>query len=363
MNFTRTYLGICCLLSALLLVWINLDNTDIVNFNEEVIDMYDVQLFDNTTSEPSVFQSGYIEGAKLIGADKFGERGFYGEGITIAVIDSGCDISHPNLKDRIVGYRNFTDDDKKDPNNVTDYIGHGTHVCGIIGASDIGEKGIIGVAPKCSLLVLKALSKNGGKSSWVASAIDYAVAQNVDIISMSLGSPSPSPEMRKAIGRAIEKGICVVVSSGNNGDNDSNTTELNYPSAFNECISVGSVTYSKKKSKFSATNKEIDLVALGEGYNSRGVLSTYPNGLYKEMKGTSMACPFVTGALALLKNWFRKEFGRVPTESELYAQLIKCTMDLDMPKTQQGNGILYLCIEDITDKLVFNEDLLNSLLK
>jgi major intracellular serine protease len=80
------------------------------------------------------------------------------------------------------------------------------------------------------------------------------------------------------------------------------------------------------------------------------------------MKGTSMACPFVSGALALLKNWFTAEFGRTPTESELYAQLIKCTMDLDMPKTVQGNGVLYLAIEDITDKLVFNENLINQIL-
>ena len=82
----------------------------------------EIQLFDTIASQPSIFKSGLIEGAKLIGADKFQQKGRYGEGITIAVIDSGCDINHPNLKDRIIGYRNFTSDDKYDPNNVTDYL-------------------------------------------------------------------------------------------------------------------------------------------------------------------------------------------------------------------------------------------------
>ena len=73
----------------------------------------EIQLFDTSISQPSIFKSGLIEGAKLIGADKFQERGKYGEGVVIACIDSGCDINHPNLKDRIVGYKNFTDDDKQ----------------------------------------------------------------------------------------------------------------------------------------------------------------------------------------------------------------------------------------------------------
>ena len=322
----------------------------------------DIQLFNTQASTPSIFQSGYIEGAKLIGADVFGEKGKYGEGIKIAIIDTGCDVEHPNLKDRIINVMNFTDDDKGSINNVTDYVGHGTHVAGIISASDIGEKGIIGVAPKCDLFILKALTRSGGKNSWVIEAIKYAVRHNVDIINMSLGSEQPSPEMYEAIKRAIDKGICVVVASGNNGDNISNTNELNYPASYNECISVGSVKYSKSNSRFSASNNEVDLVAFGEGYNSRGILSCYPNGLYQELKGTSMATPFISGALALLKNWFRDEFRREPTESELYAQLIKRTMDLKLDKNIQGNGILYLSLEDITDKLVFNENLINEIL-
>ena len=312
----------------------------------------------NQLSQPSIFQSGYIEGAKLIGSDKFGEQGRYGEGIKVAIIDTGCDISHPDLKDRIIDVRNFTDDDKGAINNVTDYATHGTATASIIASS--GK--IIGVAPKCNLLILKALTRTGGKISWVIEAIKYATQQNVDIINMSLGCSQPNAEMYEAIKRAIAKDICVVCACGNNGDNNPNTNELNYPASFNECVSVGSVRYSKGTSRFSASNNEVDLVAFGEGYNGRGILTCYPNNLYKEQKGTSFSAPFVSGALALLKNWFRDEFKREPTESELYGQLIKRTMDLNLNKNIQGNGILYLSLEDITDKLVFNEKLIEEIL-
>ena len=302
----------------------------------------EVQLFDTQTSKPSIFQSGYIEGAKLIGADVFGEKGKYGEGIKVAVIDTGCDVEHPNLKDRIINVRNFTTDDKGSINNVTDYVGHGTATASVIGASDIGEHGIIGVAPKCDLMILKALTRSGGKNSWVTEAIKYATSHNVDIINMSLGSVEPNAEMYEAIKRAISKEICVVVACGNNSDNNVNTNELNYPASYNECISVGSISYSRKHSRFSASNNEIDLATFGEGLNGRGILTCYPNGLYKEQKGTSFSAPFVSGSLALLKNWFRDEFGRDCTQEELYAQLIRRTYDVGINRRIVGNGALYL---------------------
>lgn len=298
----------------------------------------DIQLFNYTSSQPSIFQSGYIEGAKIIGADKFGERGRYGEGVTIAVIDTGTDINHLDLKDRIVGVKNFTSDDKYNQGNVTDYVGHGTSVAGIIASS--GK--ITGVAPKCNLLILKALTRSGGKTVWVTDAINYAISQGVDIISMSLGSSNKDANMYMAIKKAINKNIMVVCACGNNGDNNVNTDELNYPASYNECISVGSISYSRRYSRFSASNKEVDLATFGEGLNGRGVLSAYPGGLYKEQKGTSFSAPFVSGALALLKNWFRDEFKREPSESEMYSQLIKRTYDIGIDRRVVGNGALYL---------------------
>ena len=298
----------------------------------------DIRLFNTLASTPSIFQSGYIEGAKLIGADKFGEQGRYGEGIKVAIIDTGCDISHPDLKDRIIDVRNFTDDDKGAINNVTDYVTHGTATASVIASS--GK--IIGVAPKCNLLILKALTRTGGKISWVTEAIKYATQQNVDIINMSLGCPQPNAEMYEAIKRAIAKDICVVCACGNNSDNNVNTDELNYPAGYNECISVGSISYSRKYSRFSSSNKEVDLATFGEGLNGRGILTCCPDGLYREQKGTSFSAPFVSGSLALLKNWFIDEFRRDCTQEELYAQLIKRTYDIGVDRRVVGNGALYL---------------------
>ena len=298
----------------------------------------EIQLFNTQTSKPSIFQSGYIEGAKLIGADKFGAQGRYGEGVKVAIIDTGCDISHPDLKDRIIDVRNFTDDDKGAINNVTDYVTHGTATASVIASS--GK--IIGVAPKCNLLILKALTRTGGKISWVTEAIKYATQQNVDIINMSLGCTQSNPEMYEAIKRAIDKDICVVCACGNNSDNNVNTDELNYPAGYNECISVGSISYSRKYSRFSSSNKEVDLATFGEGLNGRGILTCCPDGLYKEQKGTSFSAPFVSGSLALLKNWFIDEFRRDCTQEELYAQLIKRTYDIGVDRRVVGNGALYL---------------------
>ena len=98
-----------------------------------------------------------------------------------------------------IGIKNFTADDRYDPNNVNDYLGHGTSVASIIGASG----NIIGVAPKCNLLILKALSKGGGKTVWVTEAINYAISQGVDIINMSLGSTREDKDMHNAIKKAI----------------------------------------------------------------------------------------------------------------------------------------------------------------
>ena len=307
----------------------------------------EVQLFNTQSSKASIFQSGLIEPAKIMGIEKLQKESNYGEGITVALLDTGCDIIHPNLKDRIVGVRNFTTDNNGDKDNVTDYVRHGTHCAGIICASDIGESGIIGYAPKCNLLVLKVLTGSGGRIEWITNAINYAISQNVDIISMSLGTSSYDENMHNAIKKAVDRNILCVSASGNNGDGRFETDEINYPSGFNESISVGSVKYSKNGSRFSASNKEIDVVAFGEGFNGRGILSTVPNGLYQEMKGTSMATPQITGLLALLKSYYTKKFGRPLTESEIYSQLIRICVDLGVDYRLQGNGLPYYKTIDI----------------
>lgn len=278
-----------------------------------------------------------------------------GKGITIAVLDTGCDSDHPDLKDRIIGGYNFTTDDKGDPLKFEDYNGHGTHVAGTIAAS-LNNSGVAGVAPEANLLILKVLGKNGsGEYDWIIKAIRYAIEQKVDIISMSLGGPTDEQELHDVIIEATKQNILVVCAAGNEGDGQDSTDELGYPGCYNEVISVGAVDLERNSSDFTNSNNEVDLVAPGEK-----VTSTYLNGTYATLSGTSMATPHVSGALALLKVISNSAFERDLTVPELYAQLIKRTVPLGNSPKIEGNGLVYLTLLDHV-KNVFDEEVVRSL--
>jgi major intracellular serine protease len=290
------------------------------------------------------------KGIELIAAPKIWEKS-KGKGITVAILDTGCDVTHPDLSERIIGGRNFTDDDNGNPDVYTDYNGHGTHVAGTIAAVQNGT-GVVGVAPEASLLILKVLDKNGsGQYDWIINGINYAVEQKADIISMSLGGPEDVSELHQVIQKAIAKQILVVCATGNEGDGQESSDELSYPGAYNEVISVGAINLQRRSSEFSNSNNEVDLVGPGEE-----ILSTYLNGKYAKLSGTSMATPHISGALALIKEIANKNFERNLTEPELYAQLIKRTVPLGNSPKLEGNGLLYLTVEDyLTD--VFSQKL------
>ncbi|MGL6105075.1 S8 family peptidase [Romboutsia sp.] len=277
-------------------------------------------------------------GVNLINAPAIWNKGYTGKGVTIAIIDTGCDTKHPALSGSIIGGKNFTTDDKSNPNIYEDYQGHGTHVAGTI-AANTNNVGITGVAPNANLLILKALDKNGsGSITSIINAINYAIQQKVDIISMSLGGPSDVKALHDAVVLAINQNILVVCAAGNRGDNGNpNTDEFDYPGAYDEVVEVGAIDKNKNIAPFTDSNKFVDVVAPGVA-----ILSTYKNQSYATLSGTSMATPHVTGALALLIEWSIKEFGRKLTESEYYAQLVKCTNTLNYARTLQGNGYVYL---------------------
>lgn len=280
------------------------------------------------------------KGVELIQAPKVWNE-TKGAGIKIAVLDTGCDIDHPDLKDRIIGGRNFTDDNNSNPDIYEDYNGHGTHVAGTIAAQE-NDAGVIGVAPEAGLLIVKVLNKNGsGQYDWIINGIHYAIEQNADIISMSLGGPADVPELYDAIQTAVKKNILVVCAAGNEGDGNDSTDEFAYPGSYNEVISVGAINLQRDSSEFTNSNNEIDVVAPGEG-----IISTYLNGKYATLSGTSMAAPHVSGALALIKDYSIRYFGRKLTEPELYAQLIRRTVPLGNSPKFEGNGLVYLTVPD-----------------
>ncbi len=283
------------------------------------------------------------KGIEMIQAPEVWDKSHKGEGVVIAVIDTGCQMDHPDLKDRIIGGRNFTKDYDGDVDNFSDNNGHGTHVAGTIAASE-NNTGVLGAAPMARLLVLKVLGKaGGGNYQSIIDAINYAIkwrgpkGEKVRIISMSLGGTTDVPKLHDAVLKAVNNNILVICASGNNGDGSYKTDELNYPAAYNEAISVGAVDFNKKLTKYSNSNNNVDLVAPGNE-----IISTYLEGKYAKLSGTSMATPHVSGAMALIINMCEAEFGRTLTEAELYAQLIKRTTTLGLNKRNEGNGLLDL---------------------
>lgn len=277
-------------------------------------------------------------GVKMLQAPDIWEKGEKGEGVVIAILDTGIDVGHPDLQGQVIGGRNFTGTGATD--FIDDENGHGTHVAGTIAAVENGS-GVVGVAPKAKLLIGKVLGADGsGSYQSITDGIKWATdwrgknGERVRVISMSLGGSYNDPRMQKAILKACAQGILVVVASGNEGDNNEATYEYGYPALYNECVTVAACDEFKKLADFSNNSLEVDIIAGGVK-----VLSTYPKSQYAVLSGTSMATPHISGALALVINIGEKQFKRMLTESEIYALLTKCCCSLGYQKSSEGNGL------------------------
>ena len=257
-----------------------------------------------------------------------------GEGVKIAVLDTGCDLNHPDLVDNLLPGINMINS-KKPP---IDGNGHGSHVAGIICATN-NEFGVVGVAPKCKVLPIKVLDDNGsGDLLTVAEGIKWATDQGVDFITLSLGSPQPVQQVRKAIQVAEEKGIVTFCAAGNAGK----THEIFYPANYPETIGIGSIDQNLERSNFSCTGQDLDFLAPGNQ-----ILSTVPESWYAILSGTSMANPFAVGVAALLLSWNRKNKNKIKLScSEDYRKVFrKHTFSVKNPnfakkKFFEGFGII-----------------------
>ena len=217
-----------------------------------------------------------------------------GEGVVVAVIDTGCDLDHPDLKDSLVDGYNFIGRNK----SPVDDNGHGSHVAGTVAATN-NNKGIVGVAPKAKIMPIKSLAANGsGDLQQICNGIFYAADNGADIICMSLGTPYGSLHMRQAINYATDKGCVIFCAAGNSGKQ----SELMYPAKYTDTISIGSISNEFKISRFScSTGSELDFLAPGED-----VISCVPDNSYATLTGTSMANPFAVGCAALLLSYKKK---------------------------------------------------------
>ena len=234
-----------------------------------------------------------------------------GDGVKIAVLDTGCDLDHPDLVDNLLPGINFVNRGQAPEDDCK----HGTHVSGIICAEN-NNIGMVGVAPDAKVIPVKVLDSHGnGDLATVAEGIRWAADNGADIIAMSLGAPSPLQNIRKAIQYAESKGIPTFVAAGNMGK----SKELLYPANYPETISVGSIDENFDRSYFSNTGENLDFMAPGGK-----IFSTVPKHCYAILSGTSMACPFAVGVAALCLSWQRKHDPENPIlGSRAYVELLK----------------------------------------
>ena len=231
--------------------------------------------------------------------------------ITVAVIDTGIDLDHPELTEALLpgydfvdiidGVGKFVGDYLGYDEDPEDEVGHGTHVAGIIAGQGLDMP--LGVVPRCKILPVRVLGamKRGSKKVGaglvdnINSGIKWAVDQGADVINMSLGIEHTGGGLphEEVVNYARRKGVSIVAASGNDGQE-----QLYYPGALPHVIAVGALDESGEIASFSTYGKQVDFVAPGTD-----IYSTYIGNDYGFSTGTSHASPFVAGAVALLKSY------------------------------------------------------------
>jgi hypothetical protein len=211
--------------------------------------------------------------------------------IIVAVIDTGVELTDPELDSKITGGANAGYDFANGDTNPTDDHGHGTHVAGTIAAETNNGTGVAGVCWACKIMPIKALDQTGNGSTLdVAAGIDWARTHGADVVNLSLGSPGHSTTLQAAVDNAFSAGIVVVGAAGNDG-----TPGVLYPARYSSAIAVGATSSSDAIASFSNTGPELDVVAPGVG-----ILSTVLGSGYQSWSGTSMATPHVAGVVGLM---------------------------------------------------------------
>lgn len=206
-----------------------------------------------------------------------------GAGVKVAVIDTGIDCTHPDLRANCAGGENMVGSGAPMDDN-----GHGSHVSGTI-AGVLDGRGVAGVAPQARLYAVKVLDAQGsGGLVSIIRGLIWAGNNHMDVANMSLGAPMGTIFMRGALKYAQMRGVAVIAAAGNDGG------AVNYPGAYPEAICVSALGPADQIAPFSSRGQQVAFIAPG-----MGVKSSIPGGGYDEYSGTSMATPHVAGLAAL----------------------------------------------------------------
>ena len=264
-----------------------------------------------------------------------------GEGVKIAVLDTGIDTNHPAFKGAILNTQDFTGEGIEDRN------GHGTHCAGII-AARLAEQRFEGLAPKAKLLIGKVLDREGrGEVASIASGINWAVQNQVDIISISFGGLSSDNLLHRAIHYALAEGVFVICSAGNYGSRY--RSNIGYPGRYGGVITVAAHDEFGNPISSSSRGGELDFIAPGDN-----IFSTYKDGSYAILSGTSMAAPWVAGLAALIQAKHKQsDYNHTPLENneDLRKHLLRMASHPGNHENGSGYGTL-IAFESMTYDLI-----------
>lgn len=242
--------------------------------------------------------------------------------VRVGIIDTGINYYHadlrPNIREGVCtldGQSSYMDD-----------YGHGTHVAGIIGASN--SMGMVGINPYVDLYIVKAFDKKGSANlSDIIEGFEWLMRRNVSIINMSFSTSEGSQTFVRAVQAMQNRGIVMVAAAGNDGG------EVNYPARFPQVIAVSAIDKQDKIASFSSHGPEINFCAPGVD-----ITSTWVGSAYAVKSGTSFAAPHISGAVADVINYY----GHI-TSSQIFNVLSEKAITLgNLNKEQQGAGLIEL---------------------
>ncbi|MFW9956970.1 MAG: S8 family serine peptidase [Candidatus Odinarchaeota archaeon] len=327
------------------------------------------EIASDTISNQAIIASngnGYTHFTTLMDADGLWDEGYNGSGIVVSVIDSGVDSTHPDIENQLIGFRDFINgrDDMTPANGIDAYDdnGHGTAcVWNIAGDGTASGGSLTGIAPGASILAIKVLDNEGsGDDSVIAQGIEFAVDNNVDVISLSLGGEwtddtfviEPSVVACRA---AVNAGVSVVIAAGNSGPQ---AFSINSPGITEEAITVGASSGMEGVIAFSSVGPVLRTTSQPKGYSAKpdvvapgynivsgrgedSITQEYPiynqtqfGDAYTIWSGTSASAPMVAGAIALLA---QKHLSLTPEEAK--TALMFSSTDLNLDPMVQGWGL------------------------